>query len=209
MTDHQKVPQVFGGVDTHALTHHAAVVDVVGGELADREFPATPTGYEALRKRMTSFGELAVFGVEGTGSYGAGLNRVLAAASIVVVEVDRPDRSARRAHGKSDPLDAYAAARAAASGRAAGTPTSRDGIVESIRCLRVALNEFFATKDNGFFEHEADVITGPRRRLPGSGPATPSEPRTHHSSRHAPRRISSSSNAFRCSLAVACRFTCS
>lgn len=138
MTDQHAIPEIFGGVDTNALTHHAAVVDAVGRELADREFPATPAGYKALCKWMTFFSRLTSVGVEGIGSYGAGLNRVLGAAGIAMVEVDRPDRSARRSRGKSDPLDAYAAARAAASGRAAGPPKSRDGIVESIRCLRVA-----------------------------------------------------------------------
>ena len=52
-------------------------------------------------------------GVEGTSSYGAGLTRVLEAAGIEVAEVSRQDRAVRRRKGKSDPLDAYAAARAA------------------------------------------------------------------------------------------------
>ena len=77
-------------------------------------------------------------GVEGTGSYGAGLTRFLTTADVAVVEVDRPDRKARRARGKSDPVDAEAAARAALSGRAAGVPKSRDGRVEAIRVLRTA-----------------------------------------------------------------------
>lgn len=161
MTDHPEVPQVFGGVDTHACTHHAAVVDAIGRELADREFPATPAGYEALREWATSFGALVVVGVEGAGSYGAGLNRVLAAAGIGVVEVDRPDRSARRAQGKSDPLDAYAAARAAASGRAAGTPKSRDGIVESIRCLRVAQRSAVKARTQCINHIRALLVNGP------------------------------------------------
>ncbi len=130
--------QVFAGVDTHADTHHAAVVDRVGRALGDREFPATPAGYRALLAWVRSWGVLGSVGVEGTGAYGAELARVLTAAGEAVKEVDRPDRSSRRAHGKTDPLDAYAAAQAVASGRAAGTPKTRDGIVESIRCLRVA-----------------------------------------------------------------------
>jgi transposase len=161
MTDHPEIPQVFGGVDTHARTHHVAVVDAIGRELADREFPAAPAGYEALREWMTSFGALVLVGVEGTGSYGAGLNRVLAAAGIAVVEVDRPDRSARRAQGKSDPLDAYAAARAAASGRAAGTPKSRDGIVESIRCLRVAQRSAVKARTQCINQIRALLVNGP------------------------------------------------
>ncbi len=81
-----------------------------------------------------------MIGVEGTGAYGAGLTRALHGAGITVVEVDRPDRKTRRDQGKSDPLDAYAAARAAASGRATGTPKTRTGDVESVRVLRVARN---------------------------------------------------------------------
>jgi transposase len=76
-------------------------------------------------------------GVEGTGAYGSGLARFLRANLLTVVEVDRPDRRARRLAGKSDPVDAYAAATAVLSGRASGTPKTRDGIVEAIRSLRV------------------------------------------------------------------------
>jgi len=161
MTDHPAIPEVFGGVDTHSLTHHAALVDPVGRELADREFPATPAGYEALSEWLAGFGQLVVVGVEGTGSYGAGLARVLTAAGVRVVEVDRPDRSARRSQGKSDPLDAYAAARAAASGRAGGTPKSRDGIVESIRCLRLAQRSAIKARTQCINQIRALLVNGP------------------------------------------------
>jgi transposase len=81
---------------------------------------------------------LAVVGVEGTGSYGVGLSRYLARAGISVVEVDRPNRQARHRQGKSDPVDAVAAARAALSGQATGVPKARDGNVEAIRVLMIA-----------------------------------------------------------------------
>jgi transposase len=87
---------------------------------------------------MTAHGELAKVGVEGTGSYGAGLARYLAGCGIEVAEVIRPNRQARRRHGKSDTADAVAAAVAALSGKASGRPKSRDGAAESIRALRVA-----------------------------------------------------------------------
>lgn len=130
--------QITGGVDTHGLTHHAAVVDSVGRHLADREFPATTGGYRDLLEWMRSYGAVAAVGVEGTGAYGAELARVLTAAGVTVVDVDRPDRKTRRMRGKSDPIDAYAAAAAVLSGRATGVPKSRDGVVEAIRVLRVA-----------------------------------------------------------------------
>jgi transposase len=161
MTEQQAIPEVFGGVDTHALTHHAAVVDPLGRELADREFPATPAGYEALQEWMASFGQLVAVGVEGTGSYGAGLHRVLTSVGVAVVEVDRPDRSARRSQGKSDPLDAVAAARAAASGRAGGKPKSRDGIVESVRCLRVAQRTAVKARTQCMNQIRALLVNGP------------------------------------------------
>ena len=159
--DGSKPREVFGGVDTHSNTHHAAVVDPLGRELADREFPATPSGYEALRTWLVGYGQLVMVGVEGTGSYGAGLMRVLAGTGITVVEVDRPDRSARRSDGKSDPLDAYAAARAAASGRAAGTPKSRDGIVESIRCLRLVQRSAIKARTQCINQIRALLVNGP------------------------------------------------
>jgi len=130
--------QVYGGVDTHGRTHHAAAIDDTGRFLGDREFLATGAGYLELVGWLKEFGEIVKVGVEGTGSYGAGLARLLATQKITVAEVDRPDRRSRRRKGKSDPLDAVAAARAALSGEASGTPKSRSGPVEAIRGLRVA-----------------------------------------------------------------------
>ncbi|MDR6688243.1 transposase [Arthrobacter sp. 1088] len=89
---------------------------------ATGEFPTTPAGYQALSAWLNRRGQLERVGIEGTGTYGAGLTRHLEEAGVKVVEVNRPDRSARRAKGKSDPLDAYAAARAALSGTAEGQP---------------------------------------------------------------------------------------
>ena len=104
---------ITGGVDTHAGTHVAAALDSVGGLLGVREFPATAAGYAGLLRWLGGFGTVALVGIEGTGSYGAGLARHVTAAGIRVVEVDRSDRQDRRRQGKSDPLDAVSAARAA------------------------------------------------------------------------------------------------
>ena len=81
-----------------------------------------PAGYAQLLGWLQGFGTVCLVGIEGTGSYGAGLARHVAAAGIRVVEVDRSDRQDRRRQGKSDPLDAVSAARAALSGRASGAP---------------------------------------------------------------------------------------
>jgi transposase len=131
------VPQVTVGVDTHAEVHVAAVIDQVGRELGHASFPTTRAGYRRLWLWAAKHGRVVVVGVEGTGVYGAGLARYLAGQGAVVVEVDRPDRKARRFQGKSDPLDAYAAARAVLSGRATTIPKLRDGRVEMIRTLHI------------------------------------------------------------------------
>jgi transposase len=129
---------VLGGVDTHGATHHAAAIDAAGRLLGDAEFTATRAGYGALLAWFTGFGRVVTVGVEGTGTYGAGLARHLAAQGVDVVEVDRPDRRTRRRQGKSDPIDAIAAARAVLAGTATGAPKTRTGPVEAIRALRVA-----------------------------------------------------------------------
>lgn len=129
---------VTGGVDTHKDTHMAVVIDEVGRVLATKEFPANAKGYAALAAWMASYGQLVKVGVEGTGTYGAGLARHLAGRGVAVVEVNRPNRQMRRRRGKSDPTDAEAAARAALSGEAAAAPKSRDGAAEALRALRVA-----------------------------------------------------------------------
>ena len=108
---------ITGGVDTHLDVHVAAALDAIGGVLGIESFPTTTAGYQQLFTWLSGFGELVRVGVEGTGAYGAGLARFLHAAGIEVIEVDRPNRQARRRQGKSDPLDAVEAARAALSGR--------------------------------------------------------------------------------------------
>src|SRR5579872_4307976 len=95
---------ITGGVDTHADTHVAAALDPVGGLLGVEEFPATAAGYARLLGWLGGFGTVCLVGIEGTGSYGAGLARHITAAGIRVVEVDRADRQDRRRQGKSDPL---------------------------------------------------------------------------------------------------------
>jgi transposase len=129
---------VTAGVDTHADVHVAAVIDEIGRVLGTESFPASVIGNHAALSWMRSHGRLAKVGVEGTGSYGAGLARYLASQDVAVVEVIRPNRQARRRRGKSDTADAIAAAVAALNGEASGSPKSHDGTVESIRALRVA-----------------------------------------------------------------------
>jgi transposase len=132
------IPPVTVGVDTHLDQHVAAVVDQAGRLLDTQAFAASTRGYVALVTWAERFGPVERIGVEGTGTYGAGLTRFVRAYGLQVVEVNRPDRSTRRRHGKSDPIDAQAAARATLAGVAATTPKTREGQVEMIRVLRVA-----------------------------------------------------------------------
>ncbi len=134
----QSAAFVIGGVDTHGRSHHAAVVDEAGRILGSAEFVASTAGYRRLLGWMRCYGDPARIGVEGTGTYGAGLCRYLQAEGVQVVEVDRPDRRMRRRQGKSDAIDAEAAARSVLAGTATAVPKNRDGIVESIRALRTA-----------------------------------------------------------------------
>jgi transposase len=126
------------GVDTHLDLHVAAAVDQAGRLLDTRGFPASTRGYVALVTWAERLGPVQRVGIEGTGTYGAGLARFVRAYGLEVVEVDRPDRATRRRRGKSDPVDAQAAARATLAGVAATTPKTREGQVEMIRLLRVA-----------------------------------------------------------------------
>jgi transposase len=135
---HDPAKQVTGGVDTHKDFHVAAVIDALGRILGVSSFPTTRHGYRRLLAWLQSHGEVVAVGVEGCGSWGAGLARYLAARGVNVVEVNRPNRQTRRLRGKDDPVDAEAAARAVLSGEAKVVPKSGDGPVEAIRQLRVA-----------------------------------------------------------------------
>jgi transposase len=130
--------QVILGVDTHKDFHVAVVITVMGVVAGSRAFPATAAGYQELIGWAGSYGVMSRAGVEGTGSYGAGLTRLLREAGVDVVEVNRPNRAMRRRRGKNDTVDAEAAARAVLSGEAAVTPKSGDGPVEAIRVLKLA-----------------------------------------------------------------------
>jgi transposase len=107
------VSGVVGGVDTHADVHVAVAIDLNGGVLGVGSFPTDEAGYERLAAWLCGFGPVVKVGIEGAGSYGVGLSRYLHRVGVVVVEVDRPDRQARHRLGKSDPIDAEAAARPA------------------------------------------------------------------------------------------------
>ena len=162
--------RITGGVDTHLDVNVAAALDEIGGLLGVESFATTVAGNEALIGWLDSFGCLDLVGVEGTGSYGASLARALARRGVPVVEVDQPNRQRRRQAGKSDPVDAVEAARAAQGGRARGLAKSRTGNVEAIRALNVARRSARSMRVNAMNQIRHLGFTAPddlRERLDG------------------------------------------
>ena len=129
--------KVILGVDTHECEHVAALIDLRGRLLATKRFDADLRGFRLLLTWTRTHGRVTRAGVEGTGSFGVGLARFLITEGLEVFEVTRPSRRGRRHLGKSDTVDAEAAARMVLSGQATATPKPRNGIVESIRVLQI------------------------------------------------------------------------
>jgi transposase len=150
---------VIGGVDTHADTIHVALIDELGRALRDQEFPTTPAGYRAALAFLISFGRLLVVGIEGTSSYGIGLTRAVQAAGIAVREVTRPDRAQRRRQGKSDPLDAYQAARSVLAGRAAAH--AKTSSIDALRALANARRSAAKARQATQVQIRQQLITAP------------------------------------------------
>ena len=152
---------ITGGVDTHSAVHCVAAVDSLGRLLGWNEFPASEVGYEELLGWLRRQGDLQSVGVEGTGAYGAGLARFLTRRGVRVLEVARPDRRQRRNRGKSDPLDAEAAARSVLAGTATVTPKGGDGPIEAIRALRVERLGAQKARTAGLNTLRGMVVTAP------------------------------------------------
>ncbi|MFJ8762969.1 IS110 family transposase [Streptomyces cyaneofuscatus] len=137
-SDEPPAEDIILEVDTHKDVHVGAVITVLGALLAHKEFPATAARYRQLLACACSFGTLRRAGVECTGSYGAALARYLSRENVQVLEVNQPDRAIRRKRGKTDAVDAAAAARAVLSGRADVTPKTGEGPAADMRVLRLA-----------------------------------------------------------------------
>ena len=158
---HAEPIRVTVGVDTHGEVHVACAKDQLGRNLAATRVATTPAGYQGLLDWARGLGEVEAFGVEGTGCYGAGLARFLDSHGQTVLEVNRPDRSARRRRGKSDPVDAEAAARAVQAGEASAVPKTGDGAVEMIRALRVARASAVKARSQAANALRALLVTAP------------------------------------------------
>ena len=153
--------RVTVGIDTHGEVHVAAVLDERGRLLGTESFVTTSSGHRRLERWALRFGVIDAVGIEGTGAWGAGVARHLSAAGYRVVEVDRPDRKTRRQRGKSDTIDAEAAARAVQAGTATGTPKSRSGRIEAIRALRVARRSAIKARSQAAHQLHCLVSTAP------------------------------------------------
>ena len=153
--------EVIIGVDTHKDQHVAVALDGRGVRLDEKHVPVATCGYEELKRWSCDLGQVHTFGIEGTGSYGAGLARFLTDRSYRVVEVNRPDHSVRYRKGKSDPTDAEMAARAVLAGVAAATPKSGEGEVEMIRMLKSTKNSAVKARTQAVNQMKALVLTAP------------------------------------------------
>ena len=155
------VGRVIVGVDTHLDEHVAVAIDHHAARLGEYRLATTAKGYEGLESWAIGLGEVATFGVEGTGSYGAGLARYLAQCGHTVIEVNRPDRSTRRRLGKSDPLDAEMAARSVLAGVARDSPKSGVDKVEMIRVLKIVKDSAMKARTQSMNQMKALVVTAP------------------------------------------------
>jgi transposase len=158
---HPEPTRVTVGVDTHGDVHVAHAKDQLGRGLGTVSIPTTPAGYRDLLAWAQGLGQVEAFGVEGTGCYGAALARFLQQTGQVVLEVNRPDRAARRRRGKSDPLDAEAAARAVQAGEVTVLPKAADGSVEMLRSLRVARTTAMRARTQAINALRSLLVTAP------------------------------------------------
>jgi hypothetical protein len=149
------------GVDTHKERHYAVMLDPVGQMRGELSFSAAATGYGELQQwaeRLADTEEL-VFGIEGVGSWGAGLCEHLEHAGHSVVEVERPRRRDRAA-GKSDRIDAISAAKRVLAGENLSTPRRR-GILSAIRALLIARRSAVSERTRVLNQLQAINTTAP------------------------------------------------
>lgn len=166
--------EVVLGVDTHLDTHVGVVLSGARNLLGTLTIPVSTKGYRQLLAWAMSYGDLRRAGAEGTGTYGAGLTRLLREHDIEVLEVNRPDRAARRFQGKSAPTDAESAARAVLSGKATAIPKTQSGVAESMRAVLVARRSAVKARTQAINQVKALLISAPqplRERLWRNKPA--------------------------------------
>lgn len=157
----QRQHEVVLGVDTHLDKHVGVIVDGLGKFLGNLSIETNSTGYQQLLKWAQSFGDLQRAGVEGTGTYGAGLARFLSEQGVQVLEINRPDRSMRRFRGKSDPTDAESAARTVLSGSSCAIPKLQSGAAEAMRIVSVARRSAIKARTQAINQLRSLLISAP------------------------------------------------
>lgn len=150
---------VIGGIDTHLDTIHVAAIDAIGRDIDDREFPTTPAGYRDALSFLTDLGEVTCIGIEGTSSYGAGITTAARTAGHDVREVIRPHRTVRRMKGKSDPIDAYQAARSVLAGQAPTRPKTEH--IEALRALVITRRSAVKARTAAMNQIRGMLVTAP------------------------------------------------
>jgi transposase len=133
------------GVDAHKHEHAICVLDGVGQVVGERTISATRWGYVELASWIRRLPEPAIVGIEGAGSYGAGLCEHLLAVGIDVFEVDRPKRGERRRGGKSDRIDALLAAKKVLANDGLSRPRA-GGTRQAMSALLVAYRSCIAER---------------------------------------------------------------
>jgi transposase len=157
----EQPPTVVVGIDTHSDVQVAVAVEALGRRLGQLSIPTTREGSQQLEAWAASFGNIEGFGIEGTGSWGANLTRFLLSRGHHVLEVNRPDRSTRRRRGKTDPIDAEAAARAVLAGTVTSIPKAGNGHVEMMRSLHLARRSAQKARRQAANQLHALVVTAP------------------------------------------------
>jgi transposase len=161
MSDTAPDADVITGVDTHKSTHAAVAISALGARLGSLSIPASSRGYQALLDWARSLGSICAFGVEGTGSYGAGLSRFLSEHGHPVLEVNRPNRQLRHHRGRDDMVDAESAARSVLAGQATALPKSGTSTVEMIRHRKVARDAAVKARSQAMQALKAIIVSAP------------------------------------------------
>ena len=158
---HARSERIIVGVDTHKYAHVAVALNQIGGRLAETTITVNTDGYRQLEQWAQTLGDRVTFGIEGTGSYGAGLASYLRRRGHRVVEVVRPDRQQRRLRGKNDALDAENAARAVLAGTATAVPKTGDGCVEMIRQIKIAKDTAVKSRSQAMITLKTIIVNAP------------------------------------------------
>ena len=155
------VGKLVVGVDTHKHLHVAVALDELGARLGELTMSADTDGYAKLADWAEGIGRISAFGIEGTGSYGVGLTSFLRRRGHRIIEVNRGDRRLRRSNGKSDTIDAEAAARAVLSGEASAVPKNADGTCEMLRQIKIARDTAVKARTSALITLKAVIVNAP------------------------------------------------